>query len=127
IASLASQLQAAETEVKRLQDNIAAMTIGAQTGGTVIYGSMWNGEKSKVGDRTWRSATVLEVATLDSMMAEGSIDEADSAKIRIGQQVRVRLEAHPDSEVIGHLTDIARSVQRKSAEIPTKVVNVKLQ
>lgn len=127
LASIASQVQAAESEVKRLQSNIAAMTIVAQAPGTVIYGSMWNDEKFKVGDRTWRSATVLEVATLDSMMAEGSIDEADSAKIRIGQQVRVRLEAHPDSEVIGHLTDIARSVQRKSSEIPTKVVNVKLK
>ncbi len=127
LASIEAQLRRAEKQVQRLQSNIAAMTITAQKAGTVIYGTSWDEEKFKVGDRVWRAANVIEVATLDSMMAEGSIDEADSAVVRLGQSVRVRLDAHPDSEVIGTITDIARNVQRKSRDIPTKVVQVKMK
>lgn len=127
LSTLKAQLRTAEKEVAQLKGNIAAMNITAQKAGTVIYGMQWNEEKFKVGDRTWRSASVLEIATLDSMMAEGQIDEADSAKLRVGQRVHVRLEAHPDSEVIGALTEIARNVQRKSRDVPSKVVSVKMK
>ena len=101
------------------------MTVMAESGGTVIYGDNWNG-KIKVGDSLWRLGTAVEVATLDSMMAEGIVDEADSAKLELGQTVRLRLESQPDQEITGVLTEIAKTLHQKSNTIPTKVVSVKL-
>lgn len=126
LAMLTAKLEAAEREVADLDRDIASMTILAARAGTVIYGSGWGDDKHKVGDTVWRAQSVLEVASLDAMLAEGQVDEADSARLAVGQTVRLRLEAHSDHEVTGKLTSIAKNVQIKSRDVPTKVVQVKL-
>ncbi len=126
LASLQATLDDAQRDVEDIKSHIQQMTILAPREGTVIYGSGWGDEKYKVGDNVWRISSVMEIASLDSMMAEGVVDEADSAALKVGQLVSVRLEAHPDSDVRGTITEVGRTVQRKSREIPTKVVAVKL-
>tara|TARA_R110002096_G_scaffold16898_13_gene58147 strand:- start:7643 stop:8836 length:1194 start_codon:yes stop_codon:yes gene_type:complete len=125
LATLKGQVALATRQVEQLDKEIASMTVMAESGGTVIYGDNWNG-KIKVGDSLWRLGTAVEVATLDSMMAEGIVDEADSAKLELGQTVRLRLESQPDQEITGVLTEIAKTLHQKSNTIPTKVVSVKL-
>jgi HlyD family secretion protein len=103
------------------------LTLTAPRAGTAIVHENHGDEKYKVGERVWRSEMVMEVASLDQMMAEGTIDEADFGKLEVGQEVHLRLEAHPDSEVQGSLEEIARSVQQKSWNEASKVVTVKLK
>jgi HlyD family secretion protein len=125
LSTLKGQVALATRQVEQLDKDIASMTVTAENGGTVIYGDNWNG-KTKVGDTLWRLGTAVEVATLDSMMAEGIVDEADSAKLKLGQTVRLRLESQPDQEITGVLTEIAKTLHQKSNTIPTKVISVKL-
>jgi HlyD family secretion protein len=126
IELLGARVRAAEKAVALIDKQISDMTVKATRAGTVIVQSKWDDEKFKVGDTVWRAYNVIEVATLDSMRAEGTVDEADFARLEVGQKVRLRLEAHPDHDVTGKLTEIGRSVQRKSRDVPTKVVAVKL-
>jgi multidrug resistance efflux pump len=125
LALLEAKVRAADKEVELLTKQIEEMTVKATRSGTVIYGTRGY-DKYKVGDSVWRMGTALEVASLDRMEAEGKVDEADSAQLRVGQVVRLRLEAHPDQEITGKLTEIDKTVKRKSRDIPTKVVAVKL-
>jgi len=125
LATLQGRVDLATHQVEQLDHDIESMTIEATTGGTIIYGDNW-GTKTKVGASLWRLATAVEVASLDSMMAEAIIDEADSAKLSLGQTVHLRLESEPDQEVIGTLTEIETTVHQKSQTIPTQVVSVKL-
>ncbi len=125
LSTLKGRVALATRQVEQLDKDIASMTIVADRSGTVIYGENWGG-KTKVGDTLWRLGTAVEVATLDSMMAEGIVDEADSAKLRLGQTIRLRLESQPDQEITGVLTDIAKTLHPKSDTVPTKVVSVKL-
>ncbi len=125
LATLRSNVATATRHVERLDTEIASMTLVAERSGTVIYGDNW-GNKAKVGDTIWRLGVAVEVASLDSMMAKGVVDEADSAKLKVGQTVRMRLESEPDQEIVGTLTKIAKTLQRKSDTIPTKVVSVEL-
>ncbi|MCP4448040.1 MAG: HlyD family efflux transporter periplasmic adaptor subunit [Myxococcales bacterium] len=125
LATLKGQFDLAIRQVEQLDKDIASMTVNAENEGTVIYGDNW-GEKTKVGDTMWRLGTAVEVATLDSMMAEGIVDEADSAKLTLGQRIHLRLESQPDQEIAGVLTEIAKTLHQKSDTVPTKVVSVKL-
>ncbi len=125
LGSLSTRLKLTTQDVSQLDANIASMTITAESGGTVIYGDNW-GDKTKVGETLWRLATAVEVASLDSMMGEGIVDEADFAKLKVGQSVHLRLESQPDQEITGVLTEIGATMHAKSRAIPTQVVSVKL-
>lgn len=127
LAFLKEKVSAAEHEVQITKEQILAMTVTAPRAGTTIYETnRWNDEKTKVGDAVWKASNVMDVASLDRMIAEGIVNEADSAKLAIGQTVVLRLEAHPDHDVQGSITKIANAVRRKSRDIPTKVVSVTL-
>ena len=72
------------------------MAVKAERSGTVVYATSWRDEKKKVGDSAWRGERILEIPDLSAMKGEGDVDESDAGKIRVGQKVRFRLEAHPD-------------------------------
>jgi multidrug efflux pump subunit AcrA (membrane-fusion protein) len=126
IATRESWVRTAEKAVKNLSDDIAKLSVVAPRDGTAIVSEHQGTEKYKVGDQVWRSENVVEVASLDQMMAEGTVDEADFGQLAIGQTLHLRLEAHPDNEVGGTLSKIARSVQQKSWNEPSKIVTVEL-
>lgn len=127
LATRESWVRTAEKTVDNLKKDIQRLTRVAPRAGTAVLHENRGDEKYKVGERVWRSEMVMEVASLDNMMAEGTIDEADFGKLSLGQEVHLRLEAHPDSEVKGSLQEIARSVQQKSWREASKVVSVKLK
>jgi HlyD family secretion protein len=124
LATRESWVRTADKAVKNLERDIAKLTIVAPRAGTAVVNER-NNEKFKVGDQVWRAANVLQVASLDKMMAEGTVDEADFGQLALGQKLHLRLEAHPDSEVEGTLTEIARTVQQSRSD-PTKVAKVEL-
>lgn len=52
----------------------------------------------KEGDRAWTGAAIAEIPDLSEMRAELKLDEVDRGKIRLGQQVKIRVDAIPDKE-----------------------------
>ncbi|HSW50985.1 MAG TPA: HlyD family efflux transporter periplasmic adaptor subunit, partial [Bryobacteraceae bacterium] len=50
------------------------------------------------GDTVWTGAPIVEMPDLSSMRAELKLDEVDRGKIRLGQAVKVRVDAIPDKE-----------------------------
>jgi HlyD family secretion protein len=119
-----SQRDRAEGRVTEITAAIAQMTMGAPRAGTVIYETNWQGEKKKVGDGTWRGETVLRVASLALMEAEGEVDEVDASRVVVGQPVSLRLDAQADVELRGSIREISRTVQRQSPENPLKVARL---
>jgi multidrug efflux pump subunit AcrA (membrane-fusion protein) len=70
---------------------------------------------------------VLEIASLDRMAAEGQVDEVDASKVRVGQRVGLRLEAHPDVEYAGVVEKIATLVRTESPESRVKVAQLEIR
>ncbi len=126
IASWRSQRDRAEERVTEITEAIEQMQVKAPRKGTVIYETNWRGEKKKVGDGVWRAETVLQVASLAQMEAEGEIDEVDAARIAVGQPVSLRLDSQADVELRGTIREISRTVQRQSPDNPLKVVRLKI-
>jgi HlyD family secretion protein len=113
IRLLESRHRQAAADVADAQDAIRRMTILAPRDGTVVYVPDWRGEKRKIGDTAWRGLKIVEIPDLKRMRADGEVDEVDAGRIRTGQRVAVKLDAHPDDTFHGRITAVARTVQQK--------------
>lgn len=128
IALLVSKQSQAAAIVARTQRAIQMMTVVAPRDGTVVYVTNWNGDKKKVGDDVWKADRVLEIPDLNNMKADGEVDEADAGRVKIGQRVTLRLDAHPDQEFQGTIVAAGRTVQRKrGTQDPLKVLRVDIK
>jgi len=118
---------AAASRVEAIERSMERMKVKAPRSGIVIYEADWRGEKPKVGDQVWPGRSILQIPDLSHLRGDGMIDESDLAEISTGQPVTLRLDAHPDVRYHGHLTTIARTVQRRAPEDPRKVVKVVIE
>jgi len=70
--------------------------INAEVGEVVIFGTMNN-----------PGTIILEVADLSAMLVVAEVDEADVAKLEVGQKATVHVDAYPDHEFTGMVESIA--------------------
>jgi HlyD family secretion protein len=113
--------------VDRLQRAIDLMSVAAPIDGVVVYRTNWRGEKKKVGDPCWVGEPCLAVTDVSQMEALGEVDEMESARVAVGQPVRLRLEALPELEWHGTVQSLRPNVYRQSPRNPLKVVGVKIK
>jgi RND family efflux transporter MFP subunit len=52
----------------------------------------------KEGDRVWTGAAIAEIPDLTEMRVELRLEEVDRGKVRLGQEVRMRIDAIPEKE-----------------------------
>jgi HlyD family secretion protein len=100
----------------------------APMGGTVTLLELTVGERASAG------MTVVELNDLTTFVVEVNLDETDVAKVGIRQEAVVTLDAFPDEELAGEVTDIAPvasiqsgvvlypvTVQLSPADLPARV------
>ena len=83
-------------------------TIRAPAPGMVIYYKEWGGEKRKVGSTIspW-DLTVATLPDLSSMISKTYVNEIDISKVNPGQEVRIGVDAFPDKEYTGRVSEVA--------------------
>jgi multidrug efflux pump subunit AcrA (membrane-fusion protein) len=57
----------------------------------------------KEGDQAWTGAAIAEIPDLSQMRLELKLDEVDRGKIKLGQKIKVRVDAIPDKEFLAEL------------------------
>jgi multidrug efflux pump subunit AcrA (membrane-fusion protein) len=57
----------------------------------------------KEGDRVWTGAAIAEIPDLSEMRVELRLEEVDRGKVKLGQEVRLRVDAIPEKEFTAHL------------------------
>jgi multidrug efflux pump subunit AcrA (membrane-fusion protein) len=57
----------------------------------------------KEGDNAWTGASIAEIPDLSEMRIELKLEEVDRGKIKLGQQIRMRVDAVPDKEFTADL------------------------
>lgn len=65
----------------------------------------------KEGDRAWTGAAIAEIPDLSEMHIDLKLDEVDRGKLKLGQQVRIRVDAIPEKEFIADLNWISPIAQ----------------
>lgn len=104
---------------RRKQDELmqleSAFTIKAPSHGMVVYFREWGGEKRKVGSSVslW-SPEIAELPDLTDMYSITYVNEVDVSKVKVGQEVRVGLDAFPDVSYKGSVQQVANIGEERS-------------
>jgi multidrug efflux pump subunit AcrA (membrane-fusion protein) len=112
---------------QRLEQAIELMEVAAPIDGVVVYRTTWRGEKKKVGDPCWVGEPCLEITGVGEVEATGEVDEMESARVAVGQKVRMRLDALPEMEWTGKVVGLRPNVYRQSPRTPLKVIGVQIR
>lgn len=108
----AEALQQTQAVLKQAVDRAAKTVVTAPLNGTVTAIDIKTGETAVPNQVGYRGSSLLTIANTGTLMAEISVDEADIARIRAGQQVAIFTAAHPDRVLHGAVQSIALSPQR---------------
>lgn len=109
------------------QQVLTEFTILAPEQGMLIYAREWDGKKRVVGSTVspW-DPTVATLPDLTQMESITHVNEVDIQKIKIGQKVRISLDADPDKKLSGVVTTVANiGEQRPNSD--SKVFEVKIK
>jgi HlyD family secretion protein len=87
---------------------INRFVITAPASGMVVYKREWNGAKRTVGTEinTWDLA-VATLPDLSSMISKTYVNEIDISRVKMGQQVRIGVDAFPDKKFTGVVAEVA--------------------
>ena len=131
-----AKMREAEAELNKEKQNyndilqvMGQFTITATEPGMVIYAREWDGKKRIVGSTI--NAWDMRVATLpdlSKMQSVTHVNEVDIKKIRVGQKVKIKLDADSDKKLTGEITSVANigeqhpSSESKVFEVVIKVL-----
>jgi HlyD family secretion protein len=102
-------------DVRETERIISALTIRVPTGGSISLlpnfraGGPFSraAPEFKRGDRAWAGAAIAELPDVSAVKMTARVDEFDRGRVQPGSSVRVRVDAVPDRELTGTLTDIS--------------------
>lgn len=128
-----ARVEAGREDVRRLQstlqaarDNLRKTRFISPIDGTVTQLTIERGEIAVIGTMNNPGTVLLTVADLSRMKVEADVDETDVAAIRIGQEATVKVDALPDTTLIGHVTQIANSPIISGIETQEQETNFKV-
>jgi hypothetical protein len=107
-----------DRELKELLNVLDQFVIRAPKDGMVIYYREWSGEKRKVGSSIspW-DPTIATLPDLSVMESKTYVNEIDISKIKKGQAVRVGVDAFPEKQYTGVITEVSNvGEQLKNAD-----------
>jgi hypothetical protein len=108
IRDIRIRLSRKEDEHRDMLDLLKKFTIYAPKPGMVIYYKDWNGGKRKVGSTVspW-DRIIATLPDLSVMVSKTYVNEVDISKVKVGQTVRLGVDAFPDKKYTGIVTDVA--------------------
>jgi HlyD family secretion protein len=125
-----AQVERARAAVKNAQTQIGYATVVAPRAGVVVKKYVEAGSIVTAGRQAMAGSgsgvTIVEIADVSRMRVVVDVDESDIAKISIGQQVDVSVEACPDELFPARVIKIAPEAQ-VTQSVTTVPVTVELQ
>lgn len=95
--------------VKDLQNYLSGFTIVAPAPGMVVYKKNRDGTKRKAGSslNPW-DMVVATLPDLSTLMSKTYISEVDVSKVKVGQEVNIKVDAFPKRAFTGKVISIAK-------------------
>ncbi|MDR0311438.1 MAG: efflux RND transporter periplasmic adaptor subunit, partial [Acidobacteriota bacterium] len=109
----------------RMDDLLDAMdlyTVRAPVSGVVIFKRDWNNNAKEVGSNVSMQEIVMEIPNLSTMRAKMQVDELDSGKIRLGQDVSITVDAVQGRSFAGKVTSVGTILKQASYDRPQKIM-----
>lgn len=124
IVQARAQLEKSLAAVENATTQLGYTTIVAPMSGVVVKkyvekGSIVTGGRQAIGGGGGAGITIVEIADTSRMQVVVDVDETDIGKIRLGQEVDVKVDAYPDELFPAKVTKIA-----PKAEVDQNVTTV---
>ncbi len=125
------QRDQANLEYKRALSNIDKLTIKAPADGIVVMASIVRNQTEfaqvREGDEARPGMPFMYIVDPNSMVLNGTVNQVDAERLRLGMRARIRLDAYNDIEVPGTLQGIGALSKTSTfragyvSEIPVRV------
>ncbi len=121
-----SKINRLRTKLSRTQSNIDKLQIKSPKSGLIMYKADPEGNKTAVGDTVWMGRTLLTIPSLDALAIKAQFDEADTAKLAPGTEVKVTLDAYPEIPYSGTIVSLGEAYKEKSSTNLSIVFDVEI-
>jgi HlyD family secretion protein len=95
--------------LEEIRDNLDKTVITSPIDGTVTALNAEIGEIVMVGTMNNAGTVIMTVADLSTIEVEVSVDETDIARVRVGQDAKIELDALPDTSFKGTVTEVGNA------------------
>jgi HlyD family secretion protein len=100
-------LEQANAMLSQSREHLAKTEVRAPIDGTVTAVPIKIGETAVASATGIAGSSLMTIADVGSIMAEVNVDEADVARVAVGQQAKVFPAAYPDQPVTGRVESVA--------------------
>ncbi len=135
-ADLARQLQSLKTQQTRLKQDEAALEnaqfdlskvrLVSPINGIVTRRNIEEGETVVVGTMNNAGTVLLTIADLSVIETEVEVDETDIPFIELGQPAKIKIDAFPDKEFSGRVTEVGNSAIQTPGAATQRATNFKV-
>jgi len=112
------------TRMDDLMDAMELYTVRAPVNGVVIYRRDWSNQAKEVGSNVSMQEIVMEIPDLTTLRAKIQIDELDSGKIEIGQDVNITVDAVQGRSFTGKVASIGTILKQASFDRPQRIMEI---
>jgi HlyD family secretion protein len=110
---------AGKANLERMQDLLSKTTITSPLTGVITKLNVEKGERAVPGILSNPQATLMTIADLSTIEAEIKVDETDIINVSIDDRATVTVDALPDVDLHGHVTEIGNSPIGDTGELTT--------
>jgi len=105
---VSATLEQARRRRQRMLDILKQFTVYAPKPGMIIYRRDWRGRKTETGSTvsSWDNVVAL-LPDLSRMITKTYVNEIDISKVRVGQPVKISIDAFPEREYSGVVNEVA--------------------
>jgi len=116
LAGILRRQKKAQADLDQAERNMAALTLTSPIDGIITLLTNSRARTSivggsspvfKEGDRAYAGAAIAEIPDLSTIQANAPVSEADRGRVRPGQPAVLKIEAVPDKEHKGQVTEIS--------------------
>ncbi|MCG9729397.1 efflux RND transporter periplasmic adaptor subunit [Shewanella sp. Isolate13] len=115
---LAGDQQKFAAEVSTLEKGIQSMTLIAPRDGMVVYGNDQQGNKVAEGQNIFVGDSVLSIPDLQHMQVNMTIPEVEAGRVKVGQKLKIRLDANPEKSFNGEIIELGAVFRVKNQDVP---------
>ncbi|HDZ26773.1 MAG TPA: efflux RND transporter periplasmic adaptor subunit [Candidatus Aminicenantes bacterium] len=107
------QIDQAQASLQSALDDLSKTAYSSPIDGIITSLRVEEGEIAMIGTMNNPGTILMTIADLSVMEVEVEVDETDVIGVEIGQQAEVRVDAFPDQDIKGKVTEIGSSALQK--------------
>ncbi len=114
-----AQVQINQANLDRAQDQLDKCTIRAPMSGVITKLNSELGENVVIGTMNSAGTVIMVISDLSAIEIEAEVDETDIASVAVDQDVKISLDAFPDTTYHGRVIEVGNSAQTSNSYTTT--------